>query len=156
MNPNDLIAQQQAIVNQVLQTYQNWVWGMIAIQVALMLIGALVVYMFYARLQDIAEELMKLRVAYEFANPPQSGATRPATPAGPAVNPFQPGVEPGSNPIKLNQTKSNQLNQLNHRWAARPFLGSCQFDQSRLNRASNYGRVTPHSEKPPGNVTSPN
>jgi hypothetical protein len=76
---------------------------MIAIQVALMLIGALVAYMFYARLQDIAEELMKLRVAYEFANPPQSGATRPATPAGPAVNPFQPGVEPGSNPIKLNQ-----------------------------------------------------
>jgi hypothetical protein len=62
---------------------------------------------------------------------------------------------PESNPVKPDQTESNQLNQLNHRWAARPFLGSCQFDQSRLNRASNYGRVTPHSEKPPGNVVSP-
>jgi hypothetical protein len=36
------------------------------------------------------------------------------------------------------------------------FLDSCQFDQSRLNKASSCGRVTPHSEKPPGNVVSPN
>ena len=89
MNPNDLIAQQQAIMNQVMQTYQNWVWGMIAIQSALAGITALVVYMFYARLRDIAGELMKLRVAYECANPPKSGANRPLTPAEAAANPFQ-------------------------------------------------------------------
>jgi hypothetical protein len=75
MNPNDLIA--------------YWVYGVIAIYIAFLLIGAWVVYMFYARLRDIAEELMKLRVAYEFANPPRSGATRPLTPAEAAANPFQ-------------------------------------------------------------------
>ena len=75
MNPNDLIA--------------YWVYGVIAIYIAFLLIGAWVVYMFYARLRDIAEELMNLRVAYEFANPPRSGATRPLTPAEAAANPFQ-------------------------------------------------------------------
>ena len=54
-----------------------------------------------------------------------------------------------SNPVKLNQTKSNQFNPLNQRWAARPFLDSCQFDQSRLNRASDYGRVLPHRQGRP-------
>jgi hypothetical protein len=89
MNPNDIIAQQQAIINQAMQTYQNWVWGMIAIQSGFMLITAWVIYMFYARLRDIAEELMKLRVAYEFANPPKSDASRPLAPAEAAANPFQ-------------------------------------------------------------------
>jgi hypothetical protein len=91
MNPNDLIAQQQAMFNQVMQNYQNWFWGMVAVQIGLMLLSAWVLYMFYARLRDIAEELMKLRVAYQFANPPKSGATRSPTPAGPAENSFQPG-----------------------------------------------------------------
>lgn len=91
MNPNELLAQQQAILNQALQSQQHWVWGVVAIQIAFLLVGACVVYMFYARLRDIAEELMKLRVAYEIANPPRSGATRPATPAGSSANPSQPG-----------------------------------------------------------------
>jgi hypothetical protein len=67
MNPNGLIAQQQAIFNQAMQTQQNWVWGMIAVQIAFLLIGAGVVYMFYARLRDIADELRKFRIAYEMA-----------------------------------------------------------------------------------------
>jgi hypothetical protein len=75
MNPNNIIA--------------YWVYGVIAIYIAFLLIGAWVVYMFYARLRDIAEELMKLRVAYECANPPKSGASRPLTPAEAAANPFQ-------------------------------------------------------------------
>jgi hypothetical protein len=58
---------------------------------------------------------------------------------------------PESNPVKPDQTESNQFNQ---RLAARPFLDSCQFDQSRLNRASNYGRVLPHSEGPAHVVAS--
>ncbi len=52
---------------------------------------------------------------------------------------------PPSNRIKLNQTKSHQLNQ---RWAARPFLGSCGLHQSWPNRASADGRITPHSAVP--------
>jgi len=50
-----------------------------------------VLYMFYARLRDIAEELMKLRVAYEFANPPKSGASRSPTPTESGAKPFQSG-----------------------------------------------------------------
>ena len=65
--------------------------AMIAIQSAFMLITAWVIYMFYARLRDIAEELMNLRVAYEFANPPKSGASRPVTPPEAAANPFEQG-----------------------------------------------------------------
>lgn len=33
--------------------------------------------------------------------------------------------------------------------------GSRRFDQSRLNRASNHGRVTPHGKNSPGDVASP-
>jgi hypothetical protein len=40
MNPNDLIAQQQAMLNQVMQNYQNWFWVMVAVQIGLMLLGA--------------------------------------------------------------------------------------------------------------------
>lgn len=87
MNPNDLIAQQQAIVNQALQNQQGWFWAMLALQIGFLGIGGFVVYMFYARLRDIGEELMKLRVAYEFANPPKPGGTRPAPPANSPVNP---------------------------------------------------------------------
>ncbi|MDD5139165.1 MAG: hypothetical protein PHY43_02765 [Verrucomicrobiales bacterium] len=97
MNPDELAAQQQALLNQAMQaqqqamhTQQGWVWGMIAVQIALLIIGGWVIYMFYARLRDVAEELMKLRVAYEFANPPKSGGTRPLTPAESAANPFIP------------------------------------------------------------------
>jgi hypothetical protein len=72
MNPNDIIAQQQALINQAMQNQQGWFWGMIALQIGLTGLGGFVLYMFYARLRDIAEELMKLRVAYEFANPPKS------------------------------------------------------------------------------------
>ena len=42
---------------------------------------------------------------------------------------------PESNPVKPDQTESNQMNELKQRRAARQFLDSCQFDQSRLNQA---------------------
>ncbi len=91
MNPDELMAQQQALLNQAMQGQQHIMWGVVAFQIAGLLIGGWVIYMFYARLRDIAEELMKLRVAYEFANPPKSSASRPLTPAESATNPFQPG-----------------------------------------------------------------
>jgi hypothetical protein len=93
MNPNDLIDQQQAILNQTIQTQQHWAWGVLAIQIAFLLIGVWIVYMFYARLRDIAEELMKLRIAYEFANSRKSDGNRPAILGETPANPFQ-----GSNP----------------------------------------------------------
>jgi len=56
---------------------------------------------------------------------------------------------PESNPVKPDQTESNQMNELKQGRAARRFLDSCQFDQSRLNQASNYGRVSPHRQSQP-------
>jgi hypothetical protein len=63
MNPNDLIAQQQAI----LQNAQNWQFIYLAISLTSFIVGGWVLYMFYARLRDIADKLRKFRVAYEFA-----------------------------------------------------------------------------------------
>jgi hypothetical protein len=97
MNPNDLIAQQQAIINQAIQNQQGWFWGMIALQIGFLAITGFIIYMFYARLRDIAEELMKLRVAYEFANPPKTGKTRPEPSAESPTNPFKTGGDTATN-----------------------------------------------------------
>ena len=48
MNPNEI----QALVNQSLQNSQQLVWGVLAIQIALFIVGAWVMYMFYARLRE--------------------------------------------------------------------------------------------------------
>ena len=89
MNPDEIIAQQQALINQAMQGQQHFMWGLVAFQIAGLLIGGWVLYMFYARLRDIAEELMKFRVAYEFANPPNSASRSALTPTESAANPFQ-------------------------------------------------------------------
>ncbi|HZL78485.1 MAG TPA: hypothetical protein VFC17_06500 [Candidatus Limnocylindrales bacterium] len=84
MNPNDLLAQQQAFYEQAMQRVQQNELIVAIFSLCGFLITALVIYMFYARLRDIAEELMKLRVAYEFANSLKSGGTdkqhRPPSP----------------------------------------------------------------------------
>ena len=49
MNPNNLIALS------------------ILINIVVFLVGAFVIYMYYARLRDIADELRKFRIAYEMA-----------------------------------------------------------------------------------------
>jgi len=72
MNPNDIIAQQQAMLNQAMQNVQHTQLGMLAFSLAIFLIGGLVTYLFYARLRDIADELRKFRIAYEFAHPPEN------------------------------------------------------------------------------------
>ena len=74
MNPNDLIAQQQALLNQYIQNAQHIAIGVLALYLALFLLGCWVIYMFYARLRGIEQEIMKFRIAYEFANPPQERA----------------------------------------------------------------------------------
>ncbi len=51
MNPNDLIAQYQAL----LQNAQNWQFIYLAVWLGSVLVGVWVLYMFYARLRDIAD-----------------------------------------------------------------------------------------------------
>ena len=80
MNPNDILAQQQALLNQVMQNAQHWTVAMIIFQIAFLLIGAWVVYMFYARLRDIADELRKFRIAYELAEDQKARAAQPTLP----------------------------------------------------------------------------
>ena len=79
MNPNDIIAQQQAL----LQNAQNLQFAGLAISLAVFIVGGWVLYMFYARLRDIADELRKFRIAYEFTQ-----ERRPANQS--SENPFRP------------------------------------------------------------------
>jgi hypothetical protein len=71
MNPNELMAQQQAMLNQALQNVQRIQFGAVVLSLALMLLGALVTYMFYARLRGIEDEIRKFRIAYEFSHTPE-------------------------------------------------------------------------------------
>lgn len=87
MNPNELLAQEQALLNQAMHNSQQLMWGVLTIQVALLILTGWVVYMFYARLRDIADELRKMRVTYEMAQERTVRGVRPST-AGPADNPF--------------------------------------------------------------------
>ena len=57
MNQNESLEQLQALLNQTMQTQQHMSVAIIIVQIAFLLIGAWVVYMFYARLRDIAVEL---------------------------------------------------------------------------------------------------
>ena len=87
MNPNDLLAQQQALLNQYIQNAQHLTYGMLALYLAFMILGAWVTYMFYARLRGIEQEIMKFRIAYEFANPPKE-REKHRQELGAAGNPF--------------------------------------------------------------------
>jgi hypothetical protein len=97
MNPNEVLAQQQAYmnqVNQVMQNVQHMQWALLAIWAAGMLISFGVIYMFYARLRDIADELRMFRVAYQMVHDRRQpgGSLRKPTPDSPG-NPFQEGGE---------------------------------------------------------------
>jgi hypothetical protein len=72
MNQNDVLAQQQAMINQIAQNLQHLVLGVALIQLALFVLSVWVIYMFYARLRDIADELRKLRISYEASHSPES------------------------------------------------------------------------------------
>jgi len=50
----------------------------ILINLAILLVGAFVIYMFYARLRDIADELRKFRLAYEMTQDRKSQSAAPA------------------------------------------------------------------------------
>jgi hypothetical protein len=72
MNSNDLLAQQQALINQALNQAHQIYWVMIIFWVAGLVVTGWVLYMFYARLRDLANELKKLRIAYESSHSPQT------------------------------------------------------------------------------------
>jgi hypothetical protein len=72
MNPNDLLAQQQAMINQAMQNTQQMAIGVAALYLALLILLCWVIYMFYARLRGIEQEIMKFRIAYEFAHTPET------------------------------------------------------------------------------------
>jgi len=57
-----------------MQNIQRWQLGLGAIHVALLILSALILYMFYARLRDIADELRHIRIAYEMANERKSSS----------------------------------------------------------------------------------
>ena len=90
MNPNDMLAQQQAILNQAMQNAQHWTMAIIIFQIVFLLIGIWVVYMFYARLRDIGQELMKLRIAYEMVEGRKAGSAKPAPPRAHDESRFMP------------------------------------------------------------------
>jgi hypothetical protein len=76
MDPNQVLAQQQALLNQLMQNVQQIVFVSLVISVAGTIVGAWVIYMFYARLRGIEEEIRKFRIAYEFAHDRESSGTR--------------------------------------------------------------------------------
>ncbi len=77
MDPNQLLTQQQAYLNQLMQNSQQLAYIYLMITVAGSIIGAWVIYMFYARLRGIEDEIRKFRISYEFAHSPErSSATR--------------------------------------------------------------------------------
>ena len=94
MNSNDLLTQQQAYMNQAMQNVQHVQWALLAIWAAGMLISFGVIYLFYARLRDIAYELRAFRIAYEMVHDRRQpgGSLRKPTPDSPG-NPFQEGGE---------------------------------------------------------------
>ena len=71
MDLNNVVAQQQALLNQFIQNAQHTQYGLLALGLAWIIIGGLVLYAFYARLRGIEQELMKFRIAYEFSYTPE-------------------------------------------------------------------------------------
>lgn len=87
MNPNDIVAQQQAFHDQLLKMAQHDYWSVawpyvVIGSVQLVALGVIALCC-YARLKSISEELMKLRIAFEMAD---DRKTQPPTPAPPRAN----------------------------------------------------------------------
>ena len=85
MNYNDLPAQQQAL----LEYWQPMGIGMLLFFFVGLIASGLIIYLFQARLRDIAVELRKLRIDYEFSLERQarSVSRNTSTPSVPLVGP---------------------------------------------------------------------
>jgi hypothetical protein len=94
MNPNDILAQQQAMLNQMAQNQQHWVVVMLVLGIVSPLISAWVIYMFYRCQRDAADELMQIRIILQMSEGRKDEAVRRTPPpAGDdsrhAPNPFK-------------------------------------------------------------------
>ena len=79
MNPNDIIAQQQAMLNQIAQNAHREEWIYLVLLLGAAIIHFTIVYLFYARLRDIADELRMFRIAFEMANDPRTQSAAPTS-----------------------------------------------------------------------------
>jgi len=83
MNINDEFAREQTLLwSAMFHLY----WPVFLLQFALFVVTCWVIYKFYARLRDIADEVKKLRIVYERSNPPHpsSSASQPSVTQAPA------------------------------------------------------------------------
>jgi hypothetical protein len=88
MNPNEILNQLQAQQQAALQNAQHIQLAVLLIWLAGLIVTAWVLFMFYARLRDIADELRKIRVTYEMEQDRTiRGAARPPA-ATSGENPF--------------------------------------------------------------------
>jgi hypothetical protein len=71
MDPNQLLAQQ-------MERQQTMLYGGLVLYIVMFIVSCFVVYLFYARLRDIADELRKFRIAYEFSDARQNRSTPPS------------------------------------------------------------------------------
>jgi hypothetical protein len=87
MNLNDILAQQQANLNNAVQTSQRLFLWTALVEFAVFAFFCWVVYMFYARIRDIADELKRFRQAFETAhhNPSALGRFLTSSGASPAT-----------------------------------------------------------------------
>jgi hypothetical protein len=74
MNPNDILAQAQAAQQAAFNHYHDAMGFMFAIELAVFIATCWVVYMFYARLGDILDEVRRFRIAYEFEQDREANA----------------------------------------------------------------------------------
>jgi len=59
---------------------ENMVWAFLFIYGAMFVFAMRVIYIFYARLRDIGDELRKFRITYEIAEDDKARAAAPASP----------------------------------------------------------------------------
>lgn len=69
MNPRDFLVELQAVLEQVLRNTQPLQYAVVALGLAAFILMGIVVYLFYARLRDIAHELKLFRIYYKSAHP---------------------------------------------------------------------------------------
>lgn len=72
MNPTDAQSLMNQLAQQAQQQTQHLIWAYLAFTLAALLVTAFVIYIFYARLRGIEDELRKLRIAYEFVHTPET------------------------------------------------------------------------------------
>jgi type II secretory pathway component PulC len=89
MNPNDILQQQQAMIDQMMHRAEQMSIVMMFVSLIGTAISAWILYMFYRCLRDTADELAKIRIICEFMSARQVSSIKKAESFGaPKENPF--------------------------------------------------------------------